>query len=576
MQIKILIIPIVLSLVSCTYVPEQVGQRTETTRPSGRFDETSEGADNSAVSAQRYGDLYERLRHGMQWNHNEHRSQVRHLRQWYANKQNGEYMRRVMRRGSRYLYHILEELEKRGLPTELALVPLVESAFQPYAMSHKYASGLWQFIPATGQRYGLKQNDWYDGRYDPVEATEAALNYLQDLNKEFNGNWPLALAGYNWGERNVHRSMRKNKARGKATDFWSIRKPRETANYVASILAVASLLKDPSQYGLRLDPIPDKPYFSVVPLAHPIDIGLAATLSGVDMKEMYHLNAGYKDWFVSKDSGNGRLLMPIDKAQAFMKRLRRLDNDKWLRWKTIKSANQEGMESIASAYGISSRWLRKVNKLPTTGSLPAGTDIRIPQPAYADKHYASRRPTGGWAGLRRDGTRNWHTVRRGESIWSISRRYTISMKQLKRWNPKLARQRFLQPGQKVAVWLPKKPVVRKSRERPASGMHTVRRGESLSRIAQRYGTSIRDLAQWNDLATNAKLQIGQSLRIGKSAGKMASAGRNDSIRYTVRKGDSLWSIAQRYRVTIKKLLAWNNFNRPPRFLQPGQRLTIRR
>ena len=292
--------------------------------------------------------------------------------------------------------------------------------------------------------------------------------------------------------------------------------------------------------------------------------------------KMYHLNAGYKDWFVSKDSGNGRLLMPIDKAQAFMKRLHRLDNDKWLRWKTIKSANQEGMESIASAYGISSRWLRKVNKLPTTGALPAGTDIRIPQPAYADKHYASRRPTGGWAGLRRDGTRNWHTVRRGESIWSISRRYTISMKQLKRWNPKLARQRFLQPGQKVAVWLPKKPVVRKSRERPASGIHTVRRGESLSRIAQRYGTSIRDLAQWNDLATNAKLQIGQSLRIGKSAGKMASADRNDSIRYTVRKGDSLWSIAQRYRVTIKKLLAWNNFNRPPRFLQPGQRLTIRR
>ncbi|HTY93700.1 MAG TPA: transglycosylase SLT domain-containing protein, partial [Steroidobacteraceae bacterium] len=259
-----------------------------------------------------YSDLFDRMRAGFRLPDSDHSAVDREL-EWYAG--NPDYLGRAFSRADLYLYHIVTELEARGMPLELALLPVVESAFEPYAYSASRASGLWQFIPGTGTRYNLKQDWWYDGRRDVVESTRAALDYLQALNSEFNGDWLLAIAAYNCGEQNVERAVARNQAAGLPTDFWNLRLPAETRAYVPKLLAMARVVAHPEHYGLSFNKIPNQPYFAKVDTQGQISMHVAAEIAGLTDAELYELNPAFHRW-ATDPAGPYALLVPADTAEA--------------------------------------------------------------------------------------------------------------------------------------------------------------------------------------------------------------------------------------------------------------------
>ncbi|MDH5591563.1 MAG: transglycosylase SLT domain-containing protein, partial [Gammaproteobacteria bacterium] len=251
-------------------------------------------------------DLWQRIRDGFAISQpNLHADTQRQL-QWFVN--HPDYINRVVERARPYLHYIVDEIERRDMPLEIALLPVVESGFQPFAYSHGRAAGIWQFIPGTGRLYGLKQNWWYDGRRDIIESTRAALDYLQKLHNDFD-DWQLALAAYNCGEGTVGRAIRRNKKAGKGIDFWSLDLPKETSAYVPKLMAVSELIKHPEKYELTLSSIDNSPFLTVVDVGGQIDLALAAKLAEISVDEMYQLNPGFNHWATTPD-GPHRLVIP--------------------------------------------------------------------------------------------------------------------------------------------------------------------------------------------------------------------------------------------------------------------------
>ena len=359
---------------------------------------------------------------------------------WYV--ANRDYLQRMFERTRRYLFHIVEELEKRNLPTELALVPMFESAFNPMAYSRSHASGLWQFIPGTGKRYALKQNMWYDGRRDVVASTNAALDYLQDL-YEMHGDWHLALASYNWGENNVARAIAKNRKAGKPTDYLSLPMPRETRGYVPKLQALKNLIANPAAHGIALEPIPNEPYFATITKTRDIDVKLAAELAEMPVEEFINLNPGFSRPLI-RSSVASRIVLPIDRVDTFHDNLEKFEDQSLVSWKTYKPRRGDTLESIAKQHGLTLGQLREVNGIhPRSRRVPnllvvpieggAETFARLPL------MYAPPIPAGGG---------RIHVVRRGETAWSISRRYGMSVAELKRWN-RIGR--YLAIGQRLVI-----------------------------------------------------------------------------------------------------------------------------
>lgn len=459
-------------------------------------------------------DLWEKIGANLNLSrHLGHRS-VKGRLAWYAKNQ--EYLDRVAERSRPYLYHVVSEVEKRGMPLELALLPIVESAFHPFAYSRSHASGIWQFIPSTGKIYGLKQNWWYDGRRDIVAATRAALDYLEKLNREFDGDWLLALAAYNTGERNVARAIRRNRKAGKKTDFFSLRLPRETRGYVPSLLAVAELVANPEQHGIVWQPVPDQQYFAQVNTERQIDLAVAAELAGMNMDELYTLNPGFNRW-ATDPRGPHRLLVPVAAEQAFTEKLAALPPDKRVNWESHRIKKGETLAGIAARYRTSVASLKSINNL-RSDVIHQGDILRVAAPKEALKHYTLSVDGRRMRGLRDtgDGKKFIYTVRRGDTLWDIGRHYGVSVKQLTSWNG-ISRRGILRPGQKLTLWF----------------------------------------------AESGK----------KKAETVTAKPASDPFHYTVKKGDSLWSIAKKFNVTVKQLLAWNNL-RKNKFLYPNQKITV--
>ncbi len=444
--------------------------------------------------------------------HMEHRS-VKGRLAWYAKNQ--EYLGRVVERSKPYLFHIVSEVEKRGMPLELALLPVVESAFHPFAYSRSHASGIWQFIPSTGKIFGLKQNWWYDGRRDIVAATRGALDYLEKLNREFDGDWLLALAAYNTGERNVARAIRRNRNAGKKTDFFSLRLPRETKGYVPSLLAVAELVANPEQHGITWQPVADQPYFAQVDTGEQIDLAVAAELAGIKMDELYTLNPGFNRW-ATDPRGPHRLLLPAGKETSFLEKLAGLSPQERINWQNHEIKRGETLAGIAARYRTSVASLKSINNL-RSDIIRQGVSLRVPVPKQALKHYTLSVDGRRRRGLKDtgDGNQFIYTVKRGDTLWDIGRHYGVSVKQLTSWNG-ISQRRFLRPGQKLSLWLA------------------------------------------DD---------------GKKSEAKTDKPTNDPFHYTVKKGDSLWLIAKKFNVTVKQLLAWNNL-RKNKFLYPNQKITV--
>ncbi|MDN3518990.1 LysM peptidoglycan-binding domain-containing protein [Aquisalimonas lutea] len=428
------------------------------------------------------------------------------------------YLDRVARRAEPYLHYIVESIEDRGLPMEIALLPVVESAYRPFAYSHGRAAGLWQFVPATGRHYGLRQSWWYDGRRDVLASTEAALDYLERLGEMFDGDWLLALAAYNAGEGRVMAAVRQARSNGKPTDFWHLSLPRETRQYVPRLLAISELIKDPRAYGLELVSIPDEPYLDVVALDSQIDLALAADLAGISIEELYRLNPGFDRW-ATDPQGPHRIAVPIDKAEPLRNELASLSPDERMRWHRHKIQPGDNLRAIARQYNTTVRVLQQTNDI--NGHLiRAGEHLMVPTASADSGAYslsASNRLSR-QQNRERPGQRVDYTVRSGDTLWDLSRRYNVDMGNLAEWNG-MAPGDPLRPGQELVIWVRDGSVQEVASGPPRSEPvmqsinYRVRRGDSLYAIAQRFNVSVQQLQRWNNIDPDSYLQPGDTLSL---------------------------------------------------------------
>ncbi|MCL7944554.1 LysM peptidoglycan-binding domain-containing protein [Marinobacter sp. ATCH36] len=461
-------------------------------------------------------DLWQRLRSGFALDHDASDPRVQAQLNWY--KKHPRYIDRVVERGSRYLHYIVTETEKRGLPTELALLPVVESAFDPFAYSHGRAAGLWQFIPSTGKYFGLTQSWWHDDRRDVIAATDAALTYLDRLATRFDGDYMLALAAYNSGGGTVSSAMRRNRNRNAATDYWSLDLPRETRHYVPKLIALAKIFDQPEKYGIELPSLADEPYFEVVKTGSQLDLAQAAELAGVDIDEIYLLNPSFNRWATSPD-GPHRLLVPRESAKTFTAALETIDPNDRVSWRNYKVKSGDTISTIAKQYSTTSSVIQQVNNLDSH-IIRIGQRLMIPSAAKqadtyslsASERLATKQQR---SGKNSNGTRVDYTVRSGDTFWDIAREHRVSVRQVASWNG-MAPGDPLIPGKKLVIWSKSKQPAMLASNNRGKGMvrkvgYQVRKGDSLSTIASRFAVNVRDIASWNDLNTSRYLQPGQSL-----------------------------------------------------------------
>ena len=458
-------------------------------------------------------DLWHRLRQNYGLPDNDHPG-VKADQAWYA-KHPG-YLLRVTERAHPYLHFILEEVEARGMPSEIALLPIVESAFLPFAYSHGRAAGIWQFIPSTGEYFGLKQNWWYDGRRDVYASTKAALTYLQRLHKTFDGDWLLALAAYNSGSGTVSRAIRKNKSRGKPTDYWNLDLPKETKGYVPKLLALSNLVAKPETFNVKFTPIPDEHYFEKVETGGQIDLALAAELAELSTDHLYNLNPGFNRWATDPD-GPHYLLLPKENAETFTQALAQLPENRRVKWVRHVIQPGESLLLIAKKYQTSVDLLKESNKI--SGSMiRAGKHLLVPTATRSLNSYRqtaeSRKKT--IQQRKRDGHKITHTVKGGDTLWDLSRKHKVGVKELAKWNA-MAPRDPLKPGQQLVIWSSKPPLTKQFNNGPSTPLqnikYRVRQGDSLSRIAQKFSVTVADLKRWNSLNTQKYLQPGQRITL---------------------------------------------------------------
>jgi len=430
---------------------------------------------------------------------------VRDHERWYASRP--DYVKRMTERGSRYLFHVVEELQRRQMPTELALLPFIESAFNPQAMSSARASGMWQFMPLTGKDYDLKQNMFRDDRRDVLASTRAALDYLGRLNKMFGGDWQLALAAYNWGEGNVKRAIARNERAGLPTDYESLNMPAETRHYVPKFQAVKNIVMAPQDFGLTLPPLENHPYFVSVPIRRDIDVSVAARLAGLGLEEFKALNPQMNKPVILA-AGTPQVLLPYDNADGFIRRLGNFRGPlaTWTAWvvpKTMRSAeaaHQTGMSEVA---------LREMNRIPPKMLVKAGSTLLVQRseqrvqdvPEHvADNAHMALAPDV--PPLRKVAI----SARKGDTVAALAKRYRVTASQIASWNHIDDETRF-RKAQSLVIWQPVK-------ESGASRRDTASADKSDRKLSRR------ELAQ---AAREERLNASKSGKSGKAAQREMAA-----------------------------------------------------
>ena len=369
--------------------------------------------------------------------------------QWYSSRP--DYVQRMTERGGRYLFYVVEEIQKRGMPTELALLPFVESAFNPQAMSVARASGMWQFMPATGKDFDLKQNLFRDDRRDVLASTRAALDYLQMLYGQFN-DWQLALAAYNWGQGNVQRAVERNLKAGQPATYEALRMPEETRNYVPKLQAVKNIILRPQDYAIVLPPLENHPYFLTVPITNDIDVAVAVKLAGVSLDEFQQLNPQMNKPVILA-AGTPQVLLPYDNATLFVKNLRahRAPLATWTAWvapATLKPAD------VAKQVGMSEAELRNVNRIPPRMLVKAGSTLLVPRSPHRSEDVSVNVADSAMMLLAPEpapGRRiSFKAGKTGDSVAAVAKRYRVSADNVASWNGVSPQARFL-PGQTIIV-----------------------------------------------------------------------------------------------------------------------------
>ena len=443
----------------------------------------------------------------------------------------------LQQRAEPYLHHILDEIEAKNIPGELALLPVVESAFVPDAYSKADASGLWQFVPATGKEYGLQQNAWYDGRRDVYASTKAATTYLKELSENFDGDWLLALASYNCGKGRVRKSIEKNEYLNLPTDYWSLDLPEETKNYIPRLLAIAKLFANADEYNIHLQHIPNKPYFEVIDIKSPLDLQKAANLANTPLYAFLKLNPGFNRASTAPE-GPHRLLVPIAQAQTFKRNLAMLPYSERV---TINQYAEK----------------------------------RTTEPSYQEKYEAQATQ------LRGDRIRTnlvQYKVKSGDNLASIANRNNTTIQSLQQVNH-LTRNsvnsgmRLQIPSEAKSNNIPLLASVSKPKFTNAQ-VYAIKKGDTFFNISQRFSVTPKDIANWNSITLKTALIPGRKLTIKSINPQLASA--SSSIRlinYKVGQGDSLTQISRKFNVSVADLRK-SNAATLVRGLRPGQTLKV--
>ncbi|MGZ5075045.1 MAG: LysM peptidoglycan-binding domain-containing protein [Methylobacter sp.] len=447
---------------------------------------------------------------------------------WYL--RHPGYLARVQQRAEPYLHLILDEVEAKNIPGELALLPIVESAFLPEAYSKSDASGLWQFIPATGRLYGLQQNAWYDGRRDVYASTKAATSFLKHLGETFDGDWHLALASYNYGKGNVRKAIEKNENLNLPTDYWSLDLPKETEDYVPRLLAVARIFANADKYNIDLQHIPNKPYCELVDVKSQLDLNKAAELADTPLNEFLKLNPGFNHSSTAPQ-GPHHLLIPVEKAHSFKQNLAQLPYDERVDMKryhdetiaqirrdqiqTAPSQHKvkagESLASIADKNDTTTQSIRQVNHL-TSNAIHSGMLLKMPKPA--DTQLTAR-------AVSKSGSTQIYVVKPGDTFWNVAQKFSVSVNDIQSWN-KIPAKAALVLGQKLtiktaasspqAVALASKTVA-PSAAGIRSISYTVKQGDSLAQISRKFNVSIADLRKWNSATISNSLTPGKKLKV---------------------------------------------------------------
>lgn len=404
---------------------------------------------------------------------------------------------RISKSGQRYLFYTVKRAEELGLPIELALLPFVESEFDPYSLSVDGAAGIWQFIPSTGREYGLKTNWWYDGKRDVIASTEAALRYLTVLSERFNNDWLLAMAAYNAGPTRVRRAINKNKAQGKPIDFWSLNLPLETTAYIPKLLVLSELIKDPKKYQVTLPSIQNRPYFVKVNLPGQIDLMQAADLAGMQPKAIYELNPGFSQW-ATDPSGPHYLLLPTGISDRFSLQLQSLDKRELVQWDRYKIKRGDNLTKIGKSYSVEVSILKEINQLKSD-LIISGKEIMVPKGPAWTRTFTPRISN--------------HSVSKGDSLWAIAKKFDVSIGDISIWND-LELNKPLQIGQVIKIF---SKYERVRGQTPSKKIQTllypIKSGDTLSRIASRFSISSIDIQKWNDIEDNEVIYPGQVIKL---------------------------------------------------------------
>jgi membrane-bound lytic murein transglycosylase D len=467
--------------------------------------------DSAALASQpppapAYTDLFDRIRAGYGLGQVDQDAVDRELR-FFVSKP--DYLNRTFERAERYLYYVVQELESRHMPLELSMLPVVESAYNPYAYSRARAAGIWQFIAPTATRYQVRVNWWQDGRRDILDSTRAALDYLQVLHDQFNHDWLLALAAYNCGEACVQRAIDRNVAAGLPTDYWSLKLPAETRAYAPRLLAMAQLLANPAEYGLAFAPIANEPYFARVEVGSQIDLRVAAALAGVTEEELHALNPAFNRWATDPE-GPHHLLVPYAIAPQFQAAVAQMAPSDRMPLERYRVRRGDTVVSLAKLKNIPPAAIGKLNGLTST-RLPVGEEVLLPGSASVAPLRAGLIVEGETP---MPGKRHVLVVRRGDTLYKIARRNHVDVRQLARMNG-LKPNAHLTAGRHLVVGaMPASTKASRHGKHAAHGArslhYTVRSGDTLHEISRKFDVSIAQLREWNRLP-GASIRPGQKL-----------------------------------------------------------------
>lgn len=422
---------------------------------------------------------------------------------WFVNNKNFVY--RSIKRSEPYLYHVIKSLQRRNMPLELALLPIVESGYQPYAYSRSKAAGIWQFIPATGKEYGLRRNWWYDGRRDILESTSAATHFLTDMYRHFNKDWLLAVASYNTGAGKVRKSMRRANQTFGSPSFWDLNLPRETEIYVPKLLALREIIYNPKAYGFNLPEIPNKPLTAVVKIKHPIDFYTLSLISGLDEDLLYKLNPGFNTWLILPSMQN-KILLPVNKVKQFKARYKKISKFLYNQ-KSHVIVRGDTLSKISRMYNVSVKSLMKYNNLKST-MIIAGKKLKIPiDVARTDKTHITINDKKYL--LLNKIFQYKHTVKRYDNWYRIAKTYDVRLSKLLKWN-KAKKSTKLKVGEKIIIKM-QTPILSTTKDYKLR--YVVGQGDTTAMVSSGFGISRSKLLELNSIKNSKYLTAGKNLKI---------------------------------------------------------------